>query len=96
MPRSVQSNPQPVVPAGWDGRRSVVVADRTVVAMQALRVGRLAGSTSNVCGKLASIPPLSPPNGSILEIGTLYGLFATALLRMVHRAGLEPDLTIVV
>ncbi|MFF7714358.1 class I SAM-dependent methyltransferase [Streptomyces sp. NPDC007988] len=76
-------------------RRSVVVAYRTVVAMEALGVGRLAGSTSNVCGKLATIPLLSPPNGSILEIGTLYGLFASALLRMVHRAGLEPDLTIV-
>lgn len=76
-------------------RRNVVVAYRTVVAMEALGVGRLAGSTSNVCGKLATIPLLSPPNGSILEIGTLYGLFASALLRMVHRAGLEPELTIV-
>ncbi|MDH2389801.1 class I SAM-dependent methyltransferase [Streptomyces sp. HNM0663] len=76
-------------------RRSVVVAYRTVVALEALGVGRLAGSTSNICGKLATVPLLSPPNGSILEIGTLYGLFATALVRMVHRAGIEPDLTIV-
>ncbi|WP_267245144.1 class I SAM-dependent methyltransferase [Streptomyces sp. PR69] len=80
---------------GEHARRSVVVAYRTVVALEALGVGRLAGSTSNICGKLATVPLLSPPNGSILEIGTLYGLFATALLRMVHRAGIEPDLTIV-
>ncbi|MGW0774607.1 class I SAM-dependent methyltransferase [Streptomyces sp. NPDC002835] len=76
-------------------RRSVVVAFRTVVALEALGVGRLAGSTSNICGKLATVPLLSPPNGAILEIGTLYGLFASALVRMVHRAGIEPDLTIV-
>ncbi|GGT22762.1 hypothetical protein GCM10010271_27830 [Streptomyces kurssanovii] len=80
---------------GEHARRSVVVAFRTVVALEALGVGRLAGSTSNICGKLATVPLLSPPNGSILEIGTLYGLFASALVRMVHRAGIEPDLTIV-
>ncbi|MFP1629091.1 class I SAM-dependent methyltransferase [Streptomyces sp. 5K101] len=76
-------------------RRSVVVAYRTVVAQEALGVGRLAGSTSNVCGKLATVPLLSPPNGNILEIGTLYGQFASALMRMLHRAGTRPDLTIV-
>ncbi|MFJ2273137.1 class I SAM-dependent methyltransferase [Streptomyces sp. NPDC087866] len=76
-------------------RRSVVGAYRTVVALEALGVGRLAGSTSNVCGKLATVPLLAPPNGRILEIGTLYGLFASALTRMVHRAGIEPELTIV-
>ncbi|THA75011.1 class I SAM-dependent methyltransferase [Streptomyces sp. A0642] len=80
---------------GATARRSVVAAYRTVVALEALGVGRLAGSTSNVCGKLATVPLLAPPNGSILEIGTLYGLFAAALTRMVHRAGIEPDLTIV-
>ncbi|MEV0745250.1 class I SAM-dependent methyltransferase [Streptomyces sp. NPDC050273] len=76
-------------------RRSVVTAYRTVVALESLGVGRLAGSTSNVCGKLATVPLLAPPNGAILEIGTLYGLFAAALTRMVHRAGIQPDLTIV-
>ncbi|MFJ8075236.1 class I SAM-dependent methyltransferase [Streptomyces sp. NPDC096176] len=76
-------------------RRSVVTAYRTVVAQEALGVGRLAGSTSNVCGKLATIPLLAPPNGDILEIGTLYGQFASALLRMMHRAGIEPELTVV-
>ncbi|MFF3325411.1 class I SAM-dependent methyltransferase [Streptomyces sp. NPDC002889] len=76
-------------------RRGVVVAYRTLIAMEALAVGRVAGSTSNICGKLATVPLLSPPNGNILEIGTLYGVFASALVRMVHRAGIEPDLTIV-
>lgn len=76
-------------------RRGAVVAFRTLVALEALGVGRLAGSTSNICGKLATVPLLSPPNGTILEIGTLYGLFATGLTRMMHRAGIEPDLTIV-
>ncbi|MEW2085879.1 class I SAM-dependent methyltransferase [Streptomyces sp. NPDC005283] len=76
-------------------RRCVVVAYRTLIAMEALAVGRVAGSTSNICGKLATVPLLSPPNGSILEIGTLYGLFASALVRMVHRAGIQADLTIV-
>lgn len=76
-------------------RRSVVTAYRTVVALESLGVGRLAGSTSNVCGRLATVPLLAPPNGALLEIGTLYGLFAAALTRMVHRAGIQPDLTIV-
>ncbi|PZT76246.1 MULTISPECIES: class I SAM-dependent methyltransferase [unclassified Streptomyces] len=80
---------------GAAARRSVVAAYRTVVALEALGVGRLAGSTTNVCGKLATVPLLAPPNGRILEIGTLYGLFAAALTRMTHRAGIEPELTIV-
>ncbi|MFF0741024.1 class I SAM-dependent methyltransferase [Streptomyces sp. NPDC004111] len=76
-------------------RRAVTSAFRTVVALEALGVGRLAGGTSNVCGKLATIPLLAPPNPDTLEIGTLHGLFATALTRMLHREGTEPRLTIV-
>ncbi|MEU4491882.1 class I SAM-dependent methyltransferase [Streptomyces sp. NPDC023998] len=75
--------------------RNVTVAYRTVIALESLGVGRLAGSTSNVCGKLATVPLLSPPNGNVLEIGTLYGMFAAGLLRMLHRSGTEPHLTIV-
>lgn len=86
---------QDVADGSEHARRSVTVAYRTVVALEALGVGRLAGSTSNVCGKLATVPLLSPPNGNVLEIGTLYGLFAAGLLRMLHRAGTEPHLTIV-
>lgn len=40
--------------------RNVTVAYRTVIALESLGVGRLAGSTSNVCGKLATVPLLSP------------------------------------
>ncbi|MFE7778002.1 class I SAM-dependent methyltransferase [Streptomyces sp. NPDC057445] len=76
-------------------RRDLTVAYRTVVALEALGVGRIAGSTSDVCGKLATVPLLAPPNEDVLEIGTRHGLFATALLRMLHRAGSEPRLTIV-
>jgi hypothetical protein len=76
-------------------RRNVAVAFRTVLAVEALGVGRLAGTTSNVCGKLATVPLLAPPNPDVLEIGTLYGMFAASLARMLHRAGIEPRLTVV-
>ncbi|MGQ4515209.1 class I SAM-dependent methyltransferase [Streptomyces sp. DW26H14] len=77
-------------------RRNVVIAYRNVIALEMLAVGRLAGSTQNICGKLAATPLLAPPDrGDILEIGTLYGLFSASLLRMLHRAGIEPRMTIV-
>ncbi|MEU2155710.1 class I SAM-dependent methyltransferase [Streptomyces sp. NPDC019396] len=76
-------------------RRDLTVAYRTVVALEALGVGRMPGSASDVCGKLAAVPLLTPPNGEVLEIGTGHGLLAAALLRMLHRAGTEPRLTIV-
>jgi len=76
-------------------RRNVVIAFRNVIALESLAVGRLAGSTQNVCGKLATVPLLDPPNADVLEIGTLYGLFSATLLRMLHRAGVEPRLTVV-
>lgn len=83
---------------GEDGgvaRRNVTIAFRNVIALEALAVGRLAGSTANICGKLATVPLLKPPNENVLEIGTLHGLFAATLMRMLHRAGLEAQLTIV-
>ncbi|WEH33858.1 class I SAM-dependent methyltransferase [Streptomyces sp. AM 4-1-1] len=80
---------------GEHARREVTSAYRTVVALEALGIGRLPGSTSDVCGKLATVPLLSPPGGDILEIGPAHGLFAAALVRMMHRAGAEPRLTIV-
>ncbi|GHB03225.1 class I SAM-dependent methyltransferase [Streptomyces chryseus] len=89
--------------AGERARRNVTVAYRNVVALEALGVGRMAGGTSNVCGKLATVPllarPTSEDNGTpgleVLEIGTLHGLFAAALMRMLHRTGVEATLTIV-
>ncbi|SEN49656.1 Methyltransferase domain-containing protein [Actinacidiphila rubida] len=83
---------------GQDGavaRRNVTIAFRNVVALETLALGRLAGTTANVCGKLATVPLLAPADPEVLEIGTLYGLFAATLMRMLHRAGQEPRLTIV-
>ena len=91
-------------------KRNVSCAFRVLVAFEAIGVGRVAGGTMNICGKLATIPILqgmsnsssndsssndSAPNEDILEIGTLYGLFAASLLRMVERAGRDPRLTVV-
>lgn len=96
-----------VTDAGERARRNVTVAYRSVVALEALGVGRMAGGTSNVCGKLATVPLLARPRGKdrdvpdvpdvldVLEIGTLHGLFAAALMRMLHRTGIEAKLTIV-
>ncbi len=40
----------------------------------------------NICGKLSAVPLLDPPNDEILEIGTLYGMFGAALIRMMGSA----------
>lgn len=76
-------------------KRNVACAFRVLVTFEALGVGRVAGGTMNICGKLATIPILGTPNDDVLEIGTLYGLFATSLLRMLERAGRDPRLTVV-
>ncbi|MBX9393954.1 class I SAM-dependent methyltransferase [Streptomyces sp. TRM72054] len=78
-----------------DAERSVAQAFRLLIAMEALGVGRMAGGTMNICGKLSAVPLLDPPNDDILEIGTLYGMFGAALIRMMERAGRDPRLTIV-
>ncbi|WP_455353011.1 class I SAM-dependent methyltransferase [Streptomyces sp. SYSU K217416] len=72
-----------------------VLAFRTLVELEARGVGRIAGSTSNILGKLTTTPLLGPPNGEILEIGTLYGLFAGGMARQLLRRGLAYQLTIV-
>lgn len=76
-------------------RRAVIQAYRTLVEVENRGVGRLAGGTSNILGKLATTPLLKPPNGDVLEIGTLYGLFAGCLARQMLRAGIPCHLTIV-
>jgi hypothetical protein len=76
-------------------KRNVHCSFRVLVAMEALGVGRVAGGTMNICGKLATLPLLEAPNDDVLEIGTLYGLFAAALLRMYERVGRDPALTVV-
>lgn len=75
--------------------RNVAQAFRLLIALESLGVGRIAGGTMNICGKLSAVPLLDPPNDEILEIGTLYGMFGAALLRMMERGGRNPSLTIV-
>jgi hypothetical protein len=76
-------------------RHDVTVAYRHLVALEALGVGGLGGSVSDVCGRLATVPLLAPPNGEVLEIGTCHGLFAAALRRMLQRGGIDARLTVV-
>ncbi|MGI5437365.1 class I SAM-dependent methyltransferase [Streptomyces shenzhenensis] len=75
--------------------RNVATAFRLLVALESLGVGRIAGGTMNICGKLGTIPLLDPPNDEILEIGTLYGMFSAGLIRMMERDGRSPSVTIV-
>ncbi|MFB7322384.1 class I SAM-dependent methyltransferase [Streptomyces sp. NPDC056190] len=75
--------------------RNVTAAYRLLVALESLGVGRIAGGTMNICGKLGSIPLLDPPNDEVLEIGTLYGMFSAGLIRMLERDGRSPSVTIV-
>lgn len=76
--------------------RNVATAFRLLVALESLGVGRIAGGTMNICGKLGTIPLLAPKdNDEILEIGTLYGMFSTGLIRMMERDGRSPSVTIV-
>ncbi|GAB7104249.1 class I SAM-dependent methyltransferase [Streptomyces phaeofaciens JCM 4814] len=74
---------------------TVAQAFRLLIAMEALGVGRIAGGTMNIVGKLSAVPLLDPPNDEILEIGTLYGMFGASLIRMMEKAGRDPRLTIV-
>ncbi|RST12848.1 class I SAM-dependent methyltransferase [Streptomyces sp. WAC05374] len=80
---------------GERARHDITVAYRHLVALEALGAGDLAGTVSDVCGRLTTVPLLAPPNGDVLEIGTRHGLFAAALQRMLRRDGIEARLTIV-
>jgi predicted O-methyltransferase YrrM len=68
---------------------------RTLFELELRGVGRLAGGANNVLGKLTATPMLRPPNGEVLEIGTLFGLFSGGMARQISRIGLEYQLTIV-
>lgn len=78
-----------------DARDGVVQAYRLLFELELRGVGRLAGGVKNVLGKLATTPLLAPPNGEILEIGTLYGIFAGGMARQLNRIGLDHTITIV-
>ncbi|WP_254711629.1 class I SAM-dependent methyltransferase [Streptomyces sp. TRM64462] len=105
---------------GERARGDVTVAYRHLVALEALGVGAIGGTVSDVCGRLATVPLLARRAGGaggaggaagadgagaaagaggavveVLEIGTLHGLFAAALRRMLRRDGVEARLTIV-
>ena len=73
----------------------VVQTYRMLFELELRGVGRLAGGTRNILGKLATTPLLNPPNGEVLEVGTLYGVFSGGMARQMNRIGLEYQLTIV-
>ncbi len=70
-------------------------AYRTLFELELRGVGRLAGGPGNILGKLTTTPLLNPPNGEILEIGTLFGLFSGGMARQMSRIGLKYELTII-
>jgi hypothetical protein len=70
-------------------------AFRTLVDHETRGLGRIAGSSYNIIGKLTVPALLHPPAGPVLEIGTLFGLFAPALVRQLRRSGASPKLTVV-
>ncbi len=76
-------------------QRAVVAAWRTLFDLEMRGIGRIAGSQANIVGKLATVPLLQPPSAEVLEIGTLFGLFASGMYRQLARAGYRPRLTLV-
>jgi hypothetical protein len=78
-----------------DAYGRIVQAYRMLFELELRGVGRLAGGVRNVLGKLATTPLLNPPNGEVLEVGTLFGLFSGGMARQISRIGLSYQLTIV-
>ncbi|MCT2589168.1 class I SAM-dependent methyltransferase [Streptomyces sp. N2-109] len=78
-----------------NARPYVAAAFRTLAEVEMRGVGRIAGGTPNILGKLVTPQLLGPPNADVLEIGTLYGLFSSALARQFSRSGQRCSLTIV-
>jgi len=70
-------------------------AYRTLLDHESRGLGRMAGSTYNIIGKLVVPVLLQPPPAPLLEIGTLFGLFSPALVRQFRRAGHFPHLTVI-
>ena len=73
----------------------IVQAYRMLFELELRGVGRLGGGVRNVLGKLATTPLLNPPNGEVLEVGTLFGLFSAGMARQISRIGLHYHVTIV-
>lgn len=76
-------------------RRDLQMAYRSMILAEARSVGRIAGSTLNILGKLVTPRLLGPPNGRILEIGTLFGVFGGALVHELARTGGDVELTVI-
>lgn len=70
-------------------------AYRTLLEHEGRGLGRIAGTTANILGKLVVPPLLAPPAGPVLEIGTLFGLFSSALVRQHQHVGEFRALTVV-
>ena len=70
-------------------------AYQSLLDFESRGLGRIAGTTYNILGKLVVPPLLQPAPGSILEVGTLFGLFSSALVRQFQRAGDFRSLTVV-
>ncbi|WP_409332104.1 class I SAM-dependent methyltransferase [Trujillonella humicola] len=72
-------------------------AYRLLAHLESGGIGRLAGTTSNILGKLTTAPLLlgAGPQARVLEIGTLFGLFAAGLHRQLLRYGREHSLVVV-
>jgi predicted O-methyltransferase YrrM len=62
-------------------------AFRSLLDHEARGLGRIAGTPYNVIGKLTVPTYLNPPEGPVLEIGTLFGLFAAALMQQFRGVG---------
>lgn len=67
----------------------------TLFELELRGLGRIAGTTQNVVGKLTTTPLLDPPNDEVLEIGTLFGMHAAGLARQFARHGRAAMLTII-
>lgn len=71
------------------------LAYRLIIDHETRGLGRIAGSNYNVIGKLVAPLLLEAPAGPLLEIGTLFGVFSPALIRMFRGIGEFRTLTVV-
>jgi hypothetical protein len=74
---------------------AVTHAFRSLLDAETRGLGRIAGSPYNILGKLVVPSLLDLPDGPILEIGTLHGLFSPTLVRSLRRVGQFRGLTVV-
>lgn len=73
----------------------ITQAFRSLLDAEARGLGRIAGGPCNILGKLVTPQLLDLPDGDVLEIGTLHGLFAPTLLRSLRRTARFRNLTVV-